>query len=79
MRKFACLMIVFILALTAAVALAESATCTDRSDDINFIHDTDAFEIALEDYQSDNDDNLVPVLGGRVEAWGNVFIQFIIR
>ena len=76
MKKLVCMMIVFALALTAVAAVAETATYTDRSDDFTFTYDADVFEITSEDYQSDDDDNLVLVLGGKVEAWGNVFIQF---
>ena len=76
MKKLVCMMIVFVLAIAAVTALAESATYTDRDGDFTFTYDADVFEITSEDYQSDDDDNLVLVLGGKVEAWGNVFIQF---
>ena len=76
MKKLVSMMIVFVLALTAVAATAETATYTDRDNDFTFSYDADAFEITFEDYQSDDDDNLVLVLGGKVEAWGNVFIQF---
>ena len=76
MKKFACMMIVFVLAIATVTALAEPATYTDRDGDFTFTYDADLFEIASEDYQSDEDDNLVLVLSGKVEAWGNVFIQF---
>ena len=75
MKKIISLILVAILALTAAFALAESATFTDRADDFTFTYDTEAFEITLEEYQSETDDDLVLVLSGRNEAWGNVFIQ----
>ena len=76
MKKLVCMMIVFALAIAAVTALAESATYTDRDGDFTFTYDADVFEITSEDYQSDDDDDLVLVLGGKVEAWGNVFIQF---
>ena len=76
MKKFVCMMMVFVLAIATVTALAESATYTDRDGDFTFTYDADVFEITSEDYQSDDDDNLVLVLGGKVEAWGNVFIQF---
>lgn len=75
MKKLACIMIVFALAVTAVAALAESATYTDRSEDFTFTYDTDAFEITCEDYQDDDDDDLVLVLTGKDAAWGEVFIQ----
>ena len=76
MKKFVCMMIVFALAVAAVAALAEPAAYTDRDGDFTFTYDTDAFEITSEEYQSDDDDDLVLVLGGKVEAWGNVFLQF---
>ncbi len=76
MKKFICTVIAFALAFTAVAALAETATYTDRSEDFTLAYDTDAFEITLEDYQADDDDNLILVLSGRNEAWGEVFIQF---
>ena len=76
MKKFVCMMIVFVLAVATVTALAESATYTDRDGDFTFTYDADVFEIISEDYQSDDEGSLVLVLGGKVEAWGNVFIQF---
>lgn len=75
MRKLVCLMIVFALAIAATAALAETATYTDRSNDFTFTYDDEHFEITFEDYQADDDDDLMLVLGGKDEAWGNVFIQ----
>ena len=75
MKKLFCMMIVFALAIAAVSALAETATYTDRADDFTFVYDTDCFEITQEEYQSEDDDDLVLVLGGKVEAWGQVFIQ----
>ena len=75
MKKLFCLMLVFALTLAAATALAESATYTDRANDFTFTYDTDCFEITSEEYQSEEDDDLVLVLGGKDEAWGQVFIQ----
>ena len=76
MKKLVCMMIVFVLALTAVAAVAETATYTDRDNDFTFSYDTDVFEITFEEYQGDDDPGLVLALGGKVEAWGNVFIQF---
>ena len=73
MKKLMSMMIVFALAIAAVTALAEPATYTDRDGDFTFTYDADMFEIVSEEYQSDDDDNLVLVLGGKVEAWGNVF------
>lgn len=75
MKKLICMAIVFAMAFAAVAALAETETYTDRADDFTFTYDTDAFEIAMEDYQSDEDDDLVLVLSGKDEAWGEVFIQ----
>ncbi len=74
MKRLVCVIIVF--ALAAVAALAEPAVYTDRSDDFTFTYDTDAFEIVREDYQSDDDDDLVLVLSGKDPAWGSAFIQF---
>ncbi len=76
MKKFVCMMIVFALTITTVTALAEFVAYTDRDGDFTFTYDTDVFEVTFEDYQSDDDDNLVLVLSGKVETWGNVFIQF---
>ena len=75
MKKFFCMLIVFALAITAVSALAEPATYTDRDEDFTFTYDTDYFEITHEEYQSEDDDDLVLALGGKVEAWGHVLIQ----
>jgi len=75
MKKLFCMVIVLALAISAVAALAETTTYTDRADDFTFTYDTDYFEITQEEYQSDEDDDLVLVLGGKDKAWGNVFIQ----
>lgn len=77
MKKLVCTAIALALAFTAIAALAEPATYTDRSKDFTLTYEADDFEITTEEYQADDDDNLVLVLGGKNEAWGEVFIRFI--
>ena len=48
MKKLVCMMIVFVLAIAAVTALAESATYTDRDGDCTFTYDADVFEITAE-------------------------------
>ena len=68
--------VLIVLALSTVAALAEPVAYTDRADDFTFTYDPDVFEIVQEEYQSEEDDDLVLVLSGKDEAWGNVFIQF---
>ena len=65
--------------LLAGAAFAETASFTDRGKDFTFEYDADQFEITLEDYADDTDDDadLVLVLTGKNAAWGDTEIEFL--
>lgn len=71
MKKMIALLIAALLALSAA-AFAE----TYRSDDLTFVYDENAFEIARAE---ERDDETEVALNGKNEAWGPTYINFYLK
>lgn len=69
MKKFFALILIAVMALSAATAFAATY---NHDNDLIFNYDETAFDIEMDDHTDDED---LVILTGRNEAWGNTFIR----